>query len=237
MKSSTIMIILTVIIIAVASFGKYADDKIRASATTILNDRLKCVPLLSHRFDYYGTSIKDGLIVYSSNVDTLLARKADILQVRVQTQKMWDTYKSTYLAPDEDSVAKITEVQMVKIDKDLDQVFEKAATDKQGALKLIETLHIKEQLSPILDNVNWLTDLQTRVGAEETAKVLSLLNIFDNFMIAALALSLMLVGSIIYSAVREKKEQNKKPVKKTAVKKPASKTPAKKPVAKKPVKK
>ena len=35
------MIILTAIIIAVASFGKYVDGRIHASATTILEDRLK----------------------------------------------------------------------------------------------------------------------------------------------------------------------------------------------------
>ena len=44
MKSSTIMIILTAIIIAVALFGKHVNDKIQASATTILEDRLKPGP-------------------------------------------------------------------------------------------------------------------------------------------------------------------------------------------------
>lgn len=238
------MIILTAIIIAVASFGKYADGRIHDSATTILEDRLKCVPLLSHRFDYYGTSIKDGLISYSTNIDTLLSRKSEILQTRAKTQKMWDSYKNTYLAPDEDSMVKLTEKLMIKMDKDLDIVFDSASINKEVALKMIDSLRLKEQLGPIMDNVNDLTDLQTRVGAEETIKMLSLLSIFDNFMIAALALAFMLIGSIIYSAIRDKKEQSKILVKKTPVKRairdkkeqikiPVKKTPVKRAIVKK----
>ena len=92
MKSSTIMIILTAIIIAVASFGKYVDGKIHASATTILEDRLKPGPLLSHRFDYYGTYIESAFSVSIVNLDTLLAHKSDILEARERTEKEWKSY-------------------------------------------------------------------------------------------------------------------------------------------------
>ena len=63
--------------------------------------------------------------------------------------------------------------------------------------------------------------------------MLSLIKTFDNFMIGALALAIMLGGSIIYSAIRDKKQQ---PVKKTA-KKVTKKPIAKKKPTKKPVKK
>ena len=87
MKSSTIMIILTAIIIAVASFGKYVDGKIHASATTILEDRLKPGPLLSHRFDYYGTYIDDAFSTNIISIDTLLTHKSEIMDSREQTDK------------------------------------------------------------------------------------------------------------------------------------------------------
>ena len=72
MKQSTIMMVLTAIIIGIASFGKYTDSKIHASATTILEDRLKPGPLLSHRFDYYGTYIDDAFSTNVISIDTLL---------------------------------------------------------------------------------------------------------------------------------------------------------------------
>ena len=243
MKSSTIMIILTAIIIAVASFGKYVDGKIHASATTILEDRLKPGPLLSHRFDYYGTYIEGAFTTNINNVDTLLAHKADILEARERTEKDWKAYLSTYLVPEEDSVAHLADKQMVDVDQKLDAIFSLAAADKAGAQKLLEQSKIKEILPSISDKVNWLTDLQTRVGQEETVKMLSLISIFDNFMIGSLALAVMLAGSILYAAIRDKKE--KQPVKKVPKKanknlrsaaKDYNKVVKKKPV-KKPIKK
>jgi len=237
MKSSTIMIILTAIIVAVASFGKYVDGKIHASATTILEDRLKPGPLLSHRFDYYGTYIDDAFSANISNIDTLLAHKADILKARESTGKDWKSYLATYLVPEEDSVAHLADKEMQELDKKIDALFDLAVSDKIAAQKLLDESHIKESIPSITNKVNWLTDLQTRVGQEETVKMLSLIATFDNFMVGALALAVMLAGSIIYSIIRDRREKQpvKKATKKTVTKK---KTATKNPVTnKKPIKK
>ena len=226
MKSSTIMIILTTIIIAVASFGKYVDGRIHKSATTILEDRLKPGPLLSHRFDYYGTYINNAFSTSVISIDTLLFYKSEILDAREQTGKEWKAYLSTYLVPEEDSVARLADAQMVDIDKKLDAVFTLAETDKAAAQKLLEQSKIKEELPSITDKVNWLTDLQTRVGQEETVKMLDLITVFDNFMIGSLALAVMLIGSIVYATIRDRKE--KQVVKKPIVKKPTKRIVVKK---------
>ena len=230
MKSSTIMIILTAIIIAVASFGKYVDGKIHASATTILEDRLKPGPLLSHRFDYYGTYISSALSTSIINIDTLLTHKDEIMDAREQMGKEWKAYLATYLVPEEDSVARLADKQMINIDEKLDDIFKLAETNKIDAQKLLEQSKIKEELPSVTDKINWLTDLQTRIGQEETVKMLALIQTFDNFMIGCLALAIMLGGSILYSAIRDKKKVQ--PVKKT------TKRVTKKPIAKKkPIKK
>jgi len=232
MKQSTIMMVLTAIIIGIALFGKYTDSKIHASATTILEDRLKPGPLLSHRFDYYGTYIDDAFSTNVLNIDTLLLHKEDILKSREETGKDWKAYLATYLVPEEDSVAHLADKEMVEVDEKLDAIFELAQTDKVGAQKLLEQSKIKETLPLITDKVNWLTDLQTRVGQEETIKMLNLIKLFDNFMIGALALAVMLVGSILYASIRDRK--NTPPTKKTTTKKPiAKKKPVKKPIKKK----
>ena len=89
---------------------------------------------------------------------------------------------------------------------------------------MLEQSKIKEELPSITDKINWLTDLQTRVGQEETVKMLNLISVFDNFMIGAMALAIMLGGSMVYSAIKNKKQPvktttKKKPVKKKVVKK------------------
>lgn len=233
MKTSTIMIILTVIIIAIASFGKYVDGEIHESATTILEDRLKPGPLLSHRFDYYGTYIEGALSTSVINIDTFLSHKKEILDAREETGKGWKAYLATYLVPEEDSVAKLADKQMIDVDEKIDDIFKTAETDKAAAQKLLVQSGIKEELPIITDRLNWLTDLQTRVGQEETVKMLSLIRVFDNFMIGALALAIMLAGSILYSKVRERKE-NSTPVKKSTTKKTTTKKPVKKTTTKKP---
>ena len=130
---------------AARPMAKYVDDKIYASATTILEDRLKPGPLLSHRFDYYGTYINSALSTSIINVDTLLTHKDEIMEVREQTDKEWKAYLSTYLVPEEDSVAKLADKQMVDIDEKLDDIFNLAETDKVGAQKLLEQSKIKEE--------------------------------------------------------------------------------------------
>jgi hypothetical protein len=234
MKQSTIMMVLTAIIIGIALFGKYTDSKIHTSATTILEDRLKPGPLLSHRFDYYGTYIEGAFSTNVIDIDTLLLHKKEILDSREQTDKEWKAYLATYLVPEEDSVAKLADKQMIEIDEKLDDIFKTAQTDKVAAQKLLEQSGIKEELPLVTDRINWLTDLQTRVGQEETVKMLNLIKMFDNFMIGAMALAIMLAGSILYAKFKEKKEAKSTPVKKTT-KKPVAKKPAakKKPTIKK----
>jgi hypothetical protein len=237
MKSSTIMIILTAIIISIASYGKYVDGKIHDSATTILEDRLKPGPLLSHRFDYYGTYINDALSTSITNIDTLLSHKEEILKSREETGKDWNAYLATYLVPEEDSVAHLADKEMVELDKKLDAIFSLSQTDKSAAQTLLNQSKIKESLPSITDKVNWLTDLQTKVGQSETVKMLSLIKTFDNFMIGALALSIMLAGSIVYSSYRDRKQISKSVKKQTSKKPVTKKTATKKPKVKKTVKK
>jgi len=235
------MILLTSLIIGIASFGKYANSKIHASATTILEDRLKPGPLLSHRFDYYGTYIEGAFSTTVVNIDTLLKHKDEILKSREQTDKDWKAYLATYLVPEEDSVAKLADKEMVDVDEKLDAIFSLALSDKKAAQKLLNESNIKQTLPSITDKVNWLTDLQTRVGQAETVKMLSLISMFDNFMIAAMALAIMLAGSILYSKIKENRDgkvstKKKTTSKKQVGKKSTSKTSTKKKVATKKIK-
>jgi len=65
-------------------------------------------------------------------------------------------------------------------------------------------------------------DLQTEVGKQETIKMIDLLKNFSNFMMGALALAIVLLGSIIYPMIKKPAEQPKTR-RKTPIKKPAAK--------------
>ena len=85
-----------------------------------------------------------------------------------------------------------------------------------------------------MNDCNSLIDIQTTIGADETKKIIKLLDTFSNFMIAIVSLVFILSGSIIYSKFKNKEEV---PTKKRAVKKPVKKNvPVKKTITKKPIK-
>jgi hypothetical protein len=206
----------------------YVNSRINKSAGTILNDRLVPVPLLSHRFDYYGSTINNAISTSIPFLDTFILKKAELLQVRKETQKMWDAYKATYLAPEEDSVVKLADAEMIEVDQIIDDIY--ANSNNRIYADSLLNSSLREKAESVADKCNFLLDLQLRVGKEETEKMLSLVNIFGNFMVGAISLAMMLLGSIIYSSIRDKRDSkvvSKRPVKKP-IKKPIKKAAAKK---------
>ena len=230
-NQKTFMLVLTSIVLLIAGYGIYVEKNIKASATTILVDRLEPVPLISHRFDYYGTTVQDNFSSDFINYDQLLANRVEIQKVKDQTQKEWEAYKSTYLTPDEATLVAHAQKGMDEADALVNMLLEKSVTDRASVDSILKTGILKEKITPVLDDTNALLELQTKVGKEETVKMIALLKNFANFMIGALALAIVLLGSIVYPMIKKPKPQpktrRKAPVKKKpVVRKPAVRKPA-----------
>jgi len=225
MKNNTLMIILTVIIIGIASFGKYVEVNITESATSILENRLKPAPMISHIFDYYGTTLQDALTSSNTNIQNIQEQREDILLEKVKRDTLWNQYTSTYLVDSEAEMVKKVNLEMDELDKTVDFILTSSDTVKVKSIIISDKFNA--DINMAMNDLNWLIDIQTQVGQEETVKMILLLGNFSNFMIGALSLAIIMLGSIIFSAL--KKEEIVKPTK--SKKKPV----AKKPVAKKPV--
>jgi hypothetical protein len=228
MKNNTLMIILTVIIIAIASFGKYVEINITESAINIVEKRLNPAPLLSHRFDYFGTTLKENFTSQKVNFEQLKANKAEIIKVRQETTVMWEKYK-LIAGEQERPLVESTDASMKEVDAFVDELIIKSETNPAYVDSIVQQGVLFDKIDPILKNLNDLTDLQTEVGTKQTNTMLELLRKFSNFMIGALSLAMIMLGSIIYSAL--KKEEVVKPTR-GRKKTPAKRIPAKKPVAK-----
>ena len=227
-NQKTFMLVLTSIVLLIAGYGIYVEKNIKASATTILVDRLEPVPLISHRFDYYGTTVQDNFSSNVVNYEQLLANRVEIQKVKEQTQKEWEQYKATYLTPEEAALVAHAQKGMDEADALVNILLEKAVTDREAVDSILKTGILSEKITPVLDDTNALLELQTKVGKEETIKMIELLQNFSNFMMGALALAIVLLGSIVYPMIKKPAEQPK--TRRT----PAKKKPAaKKPVAKK----
>jgi hypothetical protein len=229
MKNNTLMIMLTVIIIAIASFGKYVEMSITESATNIVEKRLNPAPLLSHRFDYFGTTLKENFTSQKVNFEQLKANKAEILKVRQETNVMWEKYK-LIAGEQEKSLVESTDASMKEVDAFVDELILKSETDPAYVDSIVAQGILFDKIDPILKNLNDLTDLQTEVGAKQTNTMLELLKKFSTFMIGALSLAMIMLGSVIYSMFKkEKSVKVTKTKKSTPVKR---KTPVKKSIAK-----
>jgi hypothetical protein len=232
MKNSWLMVVLTVIIISVAVFGRYVNIKINESATLVSDDILASVPLLSYRFDYYGTVLDNSFSEGYYSIKTLTQNKEKIVNTREITKKYWDDYKSTKLTKSEDSAMKIVDEKMVSLDKEIDVILDILTLDSTAADSLIKIGNIHSRALDIADKVGYLLDLQYYIGKAELGDMLKLVKTFDQFIMIALGLSVVLLGSILFLAFVPKKESE--PIRKPAtVKKPA----VKKPVVKEPIEK
>ena len=231
MKSNTLMIILTVIIIGIASFGKYVEINITKSATSILENRLKPAPMISHIFDYYGTTLQDALTSSNTNIQNIQEQREDILLEKVKRDTLWNQYTSTYLVDSEAEMVKKVNLEMDELDKTVDFILTSSDTVKVKSIIISDKFNA--DINMAMNDLNWLIDIQTQVGQEETVKMILLLGNFSNFMIGALSLAIIMLGSIIFSAL--KKEEIVKPTKskkKPVVKKPITKKPVAKSVKK-----
>jgi len=211
-----LLIILTVIILAVAGFGKYVEFTIKEIATSVYQDRLVPQPYLSRKFDYYGSAIQDQIkVIKGGKIDLISIEKEKAI-----TDTMWAAYLNTYQTPEEKEVSDKAQEYI----DDADNYFAEITED--GIVSDKEAEEMDKKIYPVLEYVNDLIDIQTTIGARDTKEMISLLDKFSNFMVGAIAVAIALFGSIVYDIFKNRPK---------AIKKPVRRAPARKPVVRKPV--
>jgi hypothetical protein len=214
-----LLIILTAIILAVAGFGKYVEYTIKATATSVYQDRLVPQPYLSRKFDYYGSAIQDQIkVIKGGKIDL-----ESIADEKAITDTMWTAYLKTYHTPEEKEVSDKAQEYI----DDADSYFEEITKD--GIVTDQEAKEMDAKIYPVLEYVNDLIDIQTTIGATQTKDMISLLDKFSTFMIGSIALAVALLGSIIYDIFKNRT----KPVKKPVRRRPARTTTPRKPAPRK----
>lgn len=219
-----LLIILTIIILAVAGFGKYVEFTIKETATSVYKDRLVPQPYLSRKFDYYGSEIQDQIkVIKGGKIDL-----NSIEEEKAITDTMWAAYLKTYHTPEEKEVSDKAQEYI----DEADSYFEEISED--GIVTDAEAKEMDAKIYPVLEYVNDLIDIQTTIGASQTKEMISLLDKFSNFMIGAIALAVTLLGSIVYDLFKNRPKPVKKPVRKPAARKPAAKPAPRKRTPRKP---
>jgi hypothetical protein len=210
-----LLIILTVIILAVAGFGKYVEYTIKETATSVYEDRLVPQPYLSRKFDYYGSAIQDQIKVIKGG-------KIDLKSIQDEksiTDTMWTAYLKTYQTPEEKQVSDKAQEYI----EDADNYFDEISED--GIVTDVEAKEMDAKIYPVLEYINDLIDIQTTIGASQTKEMISLLDKFSTFMVGSIALAIALLGSIVYDMFKNRPPAVKKPVRRTPARKPAARKP------------
>jgi hypothetical protein len=211
-----LLIILTAIILAVAGFGKYVEYTIKATATSVYQDRLVPQPYLSRKFDYYGSAIQDQIkVIKGGKIDL-----ESIADEKAITDTMWTAYLKTYQTPEEKEVSDKAQQYI----DDADSYFEEITED--GIVTDQEAKEMDAKIYPVLEYVNDLIDIQTTIGATQTKEMITLLDKFSTFMIGSIALAIALLGSIVYDLFKNRTKPVKKPVRRTPARTTTQRKPA-----------
>lgn len=231
MKKHILMIILTLIMISVAIYGKMVDSKINSYSEQLIKNNLDPQPWLSKAFDYYGSPIQS---YFTGRFDSIKAKDKieDIKEFRKQRDSVWALYLKCDMSNDEQVVVNRVNSQIKEADEVIDELI--SNVDKNKNLKetdsIVNSGEIDDLINPIMDDTNILIDLQSSEGTSIIKNMQSNLETFSAFMVGTLALAFVLLGNIVMQYYKDVKA-SKAPVKRTTIrKKPVVK---KKPTTKK----
>jgi hypothetical protein len=232
MNKNVSLIILTSIMLSVAIYGKWIEKKIAENARAIVEDRLKPQPWLSKAFDYYGTPIEANFVNKEFSVDKLKENIDYIKDWRKSRDSVWSAYLATEMVPEEQKLIDKINEDTKDVDAIIDDIIQDVENDKNSeeVTSIIKSGVIEKKITPIMDNINLLINLQSSEGEKLANETKVIMYTFSNFMIGVLSLSFILLGTLVYDFIKTKREAAK-PVRKT--RKPATKKPVKRTTTKK----
>lgn len=224
MNKNTSLILLTTIMISVAIYGKWIEGKISDNARAIIEDRLKPQPWLSRAFDYYGTPIEANFVNKEFSVDKLKENIDYIKDWKKSRDSVWSAYIATEMVPEEQKLIDKINEDTEEVDGIIEDIIEDVENNRNSKKvdSIVKSGVIEKKITPIMDNINLLIDLQSTEGAKLADEMKGVIYTFSNFMIGVLALSFVLLGTLIYNFIKTKREAVK-PVRRT--RKPVTKKP------------
>lgn len=231
MKKHILMIILTVIMISVAIYGKLVDAKISDYSGQLVENNLNPQPWLSKSFDYYGSPIQSH---FTGKFDSIKTKNSidNIKAFRKERDSLWSLYLKCEMSDKEKDIVSKVNTEIKEADDLIDELVANVEDNKN--LKYTDSIvnsgEVDELINPIMDDTNALIDLQSEEGTSIIKDMQANLETFSAFMVGTLALSFVLLGNIVMQYYKDT-QAAKKPVRRTPVKKkPVVK---KKPIAKK----
>jgi hypothetical protein len=230
MNKNVPIILLTVIMISVAIYGKWVDGKIYDTSELLVKNNLEPQPWLSKSFDYYGTAIQPNF-TGTCNAKKVKENLKDIKEFKSSRDSVWAAYLKCEMSAEEQKIVDRVNDEIEEADDVIDELIDNVEDDKNIAQtdSIIKSGEINELITPIMDDTNALIDLQSSEGALLVKDIEDHLKTFSHFMIAVLALAFILLSNTVMKFIKDKKEV-KKPVKRAPIKRkpPVKKTTTKK---------
>ena len=229
MGKNILMMLLTLIMLSVAIYGKMVESNINENASSVVNDMLKPQPWLSKAFDYYGTPIQSN---FTGVFDSIKVKEnlKDIKQWRISRDSVWSAYSKGSMSANEKALVDKVNNETKEADELVDELIKNVEDNKNLKYNdsIVKSGQVDKLINPCMDDINALIDLQSSEGEVLVSQMQSTLKTFSNFMIGVLSLSFILFGSLVYQYYKDnvKPQPKKRVVRKAPVKKKV--TPKKK---------
>ena len=229
MGKNILMMLLTLIMLSVAIYGKMVESNINENASSVVNDMLKPQPWLSKSFDYYGTPIQSN---FTGVFDSIKVKEnlKYIKQWRVSRDSVWSAYLKGNMSANEKALVDKVNNETKEADKLIDELIKNVEDNKNLKYNdsIVKSGQVDKLINPCMDDINALIDLQSSEGEVLVSQMQSTLKTFSNFMIGVLSLSFILFSSLVYQYYKDniKPQPKKRIIRKSPVKKKV--TPKKK---------
>jgi PAS domain S-box-containing protein len=209
--------IMSVLIIVVGVFGISGMKKMNQNTKTMYADRMLPLQQLTQMRYAYTT----GILITAEELDnhtiTASQAKKKIELAQNAIDENWQAYSQTYLTPEETQL--VTQTKLLKTDagKAISQLEQKIKNRESGIADNITNENIYAAVTPVIVNINALTQLQIKVSAElnksneqlySTTETKLYLLIFISLLIAA-ALGFLIIGDT-RKFIRDLKISNRK---------------------------
>ena len=197
---------LSVVLITIGVLGVEGLGETNASLATVYTDRVVCIGQLKVVSDMYAVDVVDASHKVQGGALTFRQGRAALRMARLQVERTWKAYTSTFLVEEERRAVASVESLMRGSDLTMEALDALLGREDVAALAVFNAKELYPAIDPITEGVTRLIEIQLAVAKSEydqsQVRYVRLRQITIGSAVFGIALSLLLGLLVIRSIVR-----------------------------------
>lgn len=184
-----------ILLIGIGAFSLYSFWRIDQQVATIYDDRVVPLQKLKLISDDYAVSIIDAVNKAHAGLWTMDQAAQSVNVARDRIQENWQSYQSTYLTPEEETLIQEVEQLFVIANTEIDQLEQSLKSNDPRKLDNLDG-PLYQVIDPLTQKIQSLIDLQLRIAKYEREKAAIIYQNIWKLFILLLLLALIAISPI-----------------------------------------